>query len=464
MSLPVGFWPSLLLGLLHRGGRLRVVLPGDLGLGELAAPQQALGGLDGRALRAGLEVRVAAQVDVDALAQRLGLRRHRALADVGPVAVDGQGVAAVRRGDVDGVLVDARVVGPAGVAHAGVGLGVRLVVGPGEPDVVGHLVDAVRREVGVVERGDRRRDVGVDAGVVAGGVQPLRPPGHERQRRLAAVGRRDVVVLEVVVERRALADAERLRRRDRLAGLRAALRLGGGPVGGHLVDVARAARLRADPQREHVPAALLLGLHPGRGEVRLVAEPVAAAEVDPDAGVRRLEPPRVHHGLRRRGAGVERVAGQRARARPAPCGRPGCPRPAACAGAAVMSRPVSRPPRATSAVRFNVVSFTENQGNVRTSMTDGWWVAGPGRRLSGSPGYPGDPDDLRPRTEIPGRSERLRLPASSATRRPAGRSAPRTTRRRPVGSGSPAAAGSAPCRGARPPPRRTARRSRTSSP
>ena len=169
---------------------------------------------------------------------------------------------------------------------------------------------------------------GVDAGDVAQGVDPGRPGGEERDRRLPAVPLGDVEALEVVPQRALLHDAERLgccHGAGRLAaGLAAGGAVGAGVAGpgvdGPVVAVPREARvaggLRAQGDRQQPPAQALLLRDPPGGEVRL--GPAAAAvtrDVDADGEERRGAQPGVHRLLGRRHALVETVAGEVPRSR-----------------------------------------------------------------------------------------------------------------------------------------------------
>ena len=179
---------------------------------------------------------------------------------------------------------------------------------------------------GVVERLDAGAGAGVDAGDVAQRVQLLGPGAEEVERGLAARAVGDVVPLEVVPERAARHDPERLRRGDRRRRLGGALleRLRVGARGVDLradhrvVAVAgerRVARgLRAERDRQQAPAVGQLGADPGGGEVGLVtAAPRGAGDVDADRLVRRRGQPRVHRRLVGRVALVEAQPGVVAR-------------------------------------------------------------------------------------------------------------------------------------------------------
>ena len=180
-------------------------------------------------------------------------------------------------------------------------VGARAVVPVGDPDLVGQPVGVARRHPGVVEQLDARGGAGVHARGVAHAVQLVGPVGQEPHRRgRAGRGVGDVEALEVVEQRAAPGDAERLGRRDRALGLEGALRLRAlvGVVGvgaDRRVDAravprepGRARRLRAQRDRHQVPARAQLGGHPRGVQVGLgAAGPGVARDVDADGAERR---------------------------------------------------------------------------------------------------------------------------------------------------------------------------------
>ena len=194
---------------------------------------------------------------------------------------------------------------------AGHGLG---PVPLGEPDVVGL---GVAGPLPGHEVGDHRVGVAVHARPVAVGVELGGPAGQEREHR-RGVGRRQVVVLHVVVDRVPGAEAEPAGVGGRVVG-------GGDPLHGRLPcgDPATATAVRRclepDVGRNQVPSRRGLAGNPRRSQIRLRARHVRPADVDADRAVGRGAP-RAH--VRRAGgrAGVEPAAREHGRDRGHGCG------------------------------------------------------------------------------------------------------------------------------------------------
>ena len=236
-----------------------------------------------------------------------GPAQGRGGAEVDVVAVDRQPRAAVRRAHVEGVLVDATVGLPAGSAQpVPAEPGVAPAVGPGEPDGVGVGVAAPAADP--ADGRDAGADAGVDPRPVAGTVQGPGPGAEEVQGRRAAAGLPGGEPLEVVPERGPRRETQRPGRRAGATSRPDALPAGRGRPGGHPGAVARAGRLRADPDGQHAPAVPGLPGHPPTVQVLLRAGAQGAADVDADAEERRVRPPAVHHPRGGCPAGVEGVA------------------------------------------------------------------------------------------------------------------------------------------------------------
>jgi len=314
-------------------GRRQAPLPlerphGLVGLGPVGAadlapvlpgrPEQALDDPDAHPVVAAAQRPVAGPVGV-APAHRRGTTYRRRPAEVDEVAVDGQPHPAVRRTHVQRVLVHAVVGPPPRRAQVLAPADVAPPVRPREP----HPVRGGVATAGpVLAHGrDAGAHAGVHAGDVPGPVQPLGPRRQEVQRRgaAAAVVRREP--LEVVPQRPAAADAQPGRGASRPPRRALALLPGPGVAparagpGRDPGPVRRAARLRADPDRQQPPAHPGLVAHPAAGEVPLGARPQRAADVDAHAEERRADPPAVHRRARGCPAGVERVAGPAVRRR-----------------------------------------------------------------------------------------------------------------------------------------------------
>ncbi|CAB4690283.1 unannotated protein [freshwater metagenome] len=221
---------------------------------------------------------------------------------------------------LDAVARPPPVLGDVGGARVGHAVPAR------DPDPVGQVEAAGSLDTRLVELADAGAGAGVDARDVAELVQPRGPPREEGQGGLAAVGVGGVEALEVVPQRAALDDAERLGVDD--GGLRlGAAHLDGGGVGAvlaggrldpHVVVVAREARLagglRAEGDGQQPPPGRELGADPVRSEVGLVAAGAGlAGDVDADRREGRVAPPGVHGRLVGRVALIEAVAGEVAR-------------------------------------------------------------------------------------------------------------------------------------------------------
>ena len=160
------------------------------------------------------------------------------------------------------------------------------------------------------EVGDPGGAAAVDAGDVAERVQLLGPALEEGEGGGGGAGGARVG-LHVEVDRAAGAHRHGGGLGDRVDRLFFAL--GGRPAGaGAELGAAAAAagrRLQADVGRDQVPAGGGLGADPARGQVRLRAAAVVAADVDADRPVGRAAPGR-HRARRGRRTGVEAEPGE----------------------------------------------------------------------------------------------------------------------------------------------------------
>ena len=164
----------------------------------------------------------------------------------------------------------------------------------------------------VGEVGDPGGAAAVDAGDVAERVQFFGPGLEEGEGGGGGAGGARVG-LHVEVDRAAGAHRHRGGLGDRVDGRFFALR--GGPAGAELGAAGAAAgrRLQADVGGDQVPAGGGLGADPARGQVRLRAAAVGAADVDADRPVGRVRPGR-HRARGGRRAGVEAEPGEDAAA------------------------------------------------------------------------------------------------------------------------------------------------------
>ena len=176
-------------------------------------------------------------------------------------------------------------------------------------------------------------------------MQLVGPRRQEGQCRLAAVGEAVVEALEVVPERAARRDAQRLgvghclRRFGGALVTRPLVQAVGAALGVDLgvVVVAREARLAAclgaQGDGQQSPALGQLGADPLGREVGLVAARAGVAgDVDADGQERRVGEPAVHRALVGGVALVEAVAGEVARGDHVPCGERRCRRRVGCRG------------------------------------------------------------------------------------------------------------------------------------